>query len=240
MESESDLRGVIRDWLVRNGITPREEYQMGVGRADLYLGGYRVIIEVKTRQSLRNGPHTPRPSPRGENETPFEQVSRYVEADRNREQTRLDEDRNSGWLGCVTDSERWWVWTYPADGGEPQRFLNFDGIIPAAGEMDALLERFRRGTQWAPPSPFFLFKQALRDLEGLYRQRRGPGRPVGILLLIRISMGQCRREIAPVLSETLVKSLPAYRGSCGLSSSAPAATRPTRRPPTACSSVTRC
>ena len=173
MESESDLRGVIRDWLVRNGITPREEYQMGVGRADLYLGGYRVIIEVKTRQSLRNGPHTPRPSLRGENETPFEQVSRYVEADRSREQTRLDEDRDSGWVGCVTDSERWWVWTYPADGGEPQRFLNFDGIIPAVGEMEALLGRFRRGTQWAPPSPFFLFKPALRDLEGLYRQRKG-------------------------------------------------------------------
>lgn len=171
--SESDLRGVIRDWLRKNGITPREEYPTGAGPADLYLGGYRTIIEVKTGQRLRNGPHAPNTGSRGEDETAFEQVSRYVEADWNREQTRLDEDRDAGWVGCVTDSERWWVWTWPADGSEPQRFLGFDGIIPKPEEKHALLERFKRGTQWAPPRPFFLFRPVLQDLERLYRQRSG-------------------------------------------------------------------
>ena len=173
MPSESDLRGVIRDWLVENGITPREEYSTGAGPADLYLGGYRTIIEVKTKKRLRSGPHAPNTGSRGEDETAFEQLSRYVAADRNREQTRLDEDRDAGWVGCITDSERWWVWIYPTDGGEPQRFLGFDGQVPTSDYLGALLERFRRGTQWAPHKPFLLFRHVLQDLERLYRQRSG-------------------------------------------------------------------
>ena len=179
MASESDLRGSIRDWLVRNDITPREEYPLGGGRADLYLGGYRVVIEVKTERALRGDPHEPKPSPRGEAETPFQQVSRYVEADRRREQTRLDEDRDAGWVGCVTDSARWWVWEYPADGGNPTRFLHFNGIEPTGQDKAALLDRFRRGTQWAPPNPYRLFEPALRDLKKLYVQRKA-SRETGI------------------------------------------------------------
>lgn len=172
MVSESDARGTIRDWLVKNDIIPREEYQTGGGPADMYLGGYRVIIEVKRKDRLYSGPHMPNTGSQY-GETAFEQVSRLVDGDQNREQTRLDEDRDAGWVGCVTDAERWWVWTYPTDGGKPQRFLNFNGIIPDEHEKHTLLERFQHGTQWAPPNPFFLFKGTLGDLKHLYQQRRG-------------------------------------------------------------------
>ena len=172
MVSESDARGTIRDWLVKNDIIPREEYQTGGGPADLYLGGYRVIIEVKRKDRLRGGPHMSNTGSQ-HGETAFEQVSRLVYGDQKREQTRLDEDRDAGWTGCVTDSERWWVWTYPIDDQKPRRFLNFDGIIPDEDQKHTLLERFQHGTQWAPPNPFFLFKNTLSDLERLYQQRRG-------------------------------------------------------------------
>ena len=137
----------------------------------MYLGGYRVIIEVKRKLRLQKGPHELNTGSK-DGETAFEQVSRLVKGDQNREQTRLDEDRDAGWVGCVTDSERWWVWIYPTDGGEPQRFLDFDGMPLTGNRKQVLLERFKQGTQWAPPNPFFLFKPILSDLTRLYRQRR--------------------------------------------------------------------
>ena len=172
MPSESDMRGKIRDWLVQNDVVPREEWETGNGPADMYLGGYRTIIEVKRPKVLQKGPHAINTGSR-KNETAFEQLTRMVEADRDCEQARLDEDQDAGWVGCVTDSDKWWVWEWPADGGGQQRFLDFDCKVLDDQSRTILLERFRRGTQWAPPEPFYLFESVLGELEKLYRQRRG-------------------------------------------------------------------
>lgn len=134
----------------------------------MYLGGYRTIIEVKRSKYLKNGPHAANSG--AQNETVFQQLTRMVEADRDREQTRLDEDRDSGWIGCITDSKRWWVWTWPANGGEPEQLLGFNGKVLNEQDKVELLKKFQQGTQWAPPKPYYLFESVLSDLETLYQQ----------------------------------------------------------------------
>ena len=65
------MRGIIRDWLVKNDLKPEEEFETGDGPVDLYLGGRRVLIETKRSERLKNGPRFPGTGSRG-NESAFE------------------------------------------------------------------------------------------------------------------------------------------------------------------------
>ena len=56
LTTESDQSGIIRDWLVENGLMPDEQFETGDGPVDLYLGGRRVLIETKKRERLKKRP----------------------------------------------------------------------------------------------------------------------------------------------------------------------------------------
>ena len=174
MPSESDRKGSVRDWLIANGLVPEEEFETGDGPIDLYLGGRRVLIETKRKERLKNGPFSPSTGSKG-NESAFEQLSRYVIAERRREKVHLDEEPGDQWIGCITDSERWWVWWWPPYGlGDKENaFPEFQGIVPDDAGMERLAKRFRRivGKEWAPADPTGLFSATLVSLQHLYAQR---------------------------------------------------------------------
>ena len=175
MTTESDHSGVVRDWLVENGLIPDEQFETGDGPVDLYLGGRRVLIETKTRERLKKGPYVPGTGSRP-NESAFEQLTRYMVAEISREQMRLDEDPKNQWIGCVTDSIKWWVWVWPPHGsGEDGKIIpEFNGTVVGESQKKLLIRRFQRlvGKEWAPADPTDLFSASLVSFKKLYEQRK--------------------------------------------------------------------
>lgn len=100
----------IQNWLYSIGVKNVEpQYITEEGPADLYLSNRRVIIEVKKGGRLKNGPKAPGTGSRSEaglNESAFDQITRYILAERMRERLYLDEDDGEDlmWLGIVTDT----------------------------------------------------------------------------------------------------------------------------------------
>ena len=175
MPTESDRRGRVRDWLTSNGLVPEEEFETGDGPVDLYLGGRRVLIETKKGERLRKGPHAHGTGSRG-NESAFEQLQRYVIAERRREQVHLEDNPADQWIGCITDSEVWWIWVWPpyGSGDAATKVREFFGIAPDDTQKDRLVNRFRRivGKIWIPPDPTDLFRTSLGSLKALYSRRK--------------------------------------------------------------------
>lgn len=171
----------IQNWLYGIGVKNVEpQYITDEGPADLYLSNRRVIIEVKKGGRLRNGPEAPGTGSRGEagrNESAFDQVSRYVLAERKRERLYLDEDDREDlpWLGIVTDSERWWMWEWdPLGGSDVARpIMQWQGTRLSEDNMGQLAKKFDRqvGKEWAPNKPTSLFRQHYRSLWALYDQK---------------------------------------------------------------------
>ena len=175
LTTESDHSGVVRDWLVENGLMPYEGFETGDGPVDLYLGGRRVLIEIKTRKRLKKGPYVPGTGSRP-NESAFEQLTRYMVAEISREQMRLDEDPKNHWIGCVTDSVKWWVWMWPPHGyGKDSEIIpEFNGTVVDEFQKKLLIRRFQRlvGKEWAPVDPTNLFNASLVSFKKLYEQRK--------------------------------------------------------------------
>ena len=165
----------MRDWLVNNDLKPEEGFETGDGPVDLYLGGRRVLIETKRGERLKNGPHSPGTGSRG-NESAFDQLKRYVLAERRRERLHLDEDLSEQWIGCVTDSERWWIWVWPpfGSGDGHEAVHEFDGMVPDETQKERLIKRFGRlaGNEWAPADPTELFRKSLESLMNLYDRQK--------------------------------------------------------------------
>ena len=171
----------IQNWLYSIGVKNVEpQYVTEEGPADLYLSNRRVIIEVKKGGRLKNGPKvqgTGSRSEAGRNESAFDQLTRYVLAERMRERLYLDENdgKELMWLGIVTDSERWWMWEwYPEGGSDVARpVAQWQGTRLSMENIERLAKKFDRqvGKEWAPSKPTGLFKQHYGSLWKLYRQR---------------------------------------------------------------------
>ena len=116
---EANCQNRIHSWLCEKGIEQVEAcWRTSAGTADLYLPNRRCIIEVKSAKRLRGGPHNPwTGSPSGDRpgESAYEQVERYVLAERKRPRLHLDYEnmQSQSWLGIVTDGRRWWIWEWP-------------------------------------------------------------------------------------------------------------------------------
>ena len=88
----------------------RTEHQTDAGPVDLYLTNRRIILEVKQGGRLSRGPYADGTGSIG-TESAFEQVARYVVAERARERLYLEEGvRERNWIGIATDGRVWYAW----------------------------------------------------------------------------------------------------------------------------------
>ena len=181
-KKEADRRAYISEWLVAVGVPAaaiRTEHQTDAGPVDLYLTNRRVILEVKQDGRLSNGPYADGTGSIG-SESAFEQVSRYVVAERARERLYLEEKvRERNWIGIATDGRAWYAWEWqprPSDAGDaPSRIGAWHGTELSRaniGRLAVLLDRATVGKEWASADMSHVFEDARAALERSFRRRR--------------------------------------------------------------------
>ena len=168
---EDNIRQDIVRLLDALEIESRLTFPTKAGPADIYLPRRRVFIETKAVGKADN-PNLPQA--RNNPETPFEQVSRYLTAERDDELDRLplDEQPDLQWTGMVTDGRVWHVWRFPhARQAAPAsilsgfRPLNEDGLLSA---IVPLVSADPVGKPWIPADPVPLFDGALAGLREIH------------------------------------------------------------------------
>lgn len=152
------------------------EHPSGRGRIDIYVPRYRTIVEAKARGKAAD-PDEKQP---GQEESPREQLERYMEAEISAECERplLTGALPSykGWMGIVTDGRHWHVYSYPhvRNPIEWGRTLH-SGLVP--GGAEELLDKLSNwmagapvGRRWIPADPSHLFKDKADELDRLYTE----------------------------------------------------------------------
>ena len=167
-EKEDTRKANIREWLHSIGVSGiRTEYETGDGPADIYLTNRRVIIETKSK-----GKASPDDDAAGSRtgETPMQQLTRYLNAERRNEQRVLDGDDNRDlpWIGIITDSEVWHVYEWTATGFT--YVIDWKGRWLDSSNVEHLAELFQRtvGKDWVPEDPTNLLVGPLERLHELY------------------------------------------------------------------------
>lgn len=169
LDGKEDTRKAnIREWLHSIGVSGiRTEYETGAGPADIYLTNRRVMIETKGRGRADPDDDTAGSRP---GETPMQQLTRYLNAERRNEQRTLDEgdNRDLPWIGIITDSETWHVYEWTATG--PAYVADWRGRRLDSTNIVWLAERFQKrvGKDWVPEDPTSLLEGHLRRLNELY------------------------------------------------------------------------
>ena len=169
-DGEETRRANIRDWLLGFIDRVEVEYDTGAGPADVYLPNRRIIIEVKRKG--RATPDGPAGSQSGE--TCLEQLTRYINSERTREQRCLDDDdnRDVSWIGILTDCQTWHVWEFGAGG--PKIIPGWSDVRLQQSNVKQLAKMFDRrvGLEWAPADPTEVFRDALDGLKEMYCLKR--------------------------------------------------------------------
>ena len=171
--NESNLKVDLSRLIELLGHGPVEtEHSIPGGAIDIYVPHYRFIIETKARG------HAAEPLKRqaGHDESPKEQLDRYVLSEIRTELSTFDwdpDDRSKQpWLGVVTDGTIWHAWRYPHDHNptiETLPAVRLDGTRLLAG-LDAAFGRGRSGKPWVPAKPANLFRDHETTLGELFRQ----------------------------------------------------------------------
>ena len=147
------------------------------GPADIYLPRRRTIIETK---ALKLADDPDKPQYRKGNESPKEQLERYLHAEIDRElmDYQLQDSLDRQWTGILTDGRVWHVWHYPHAENAQGTALE-ECYRPQSPE--ALVERLRYflkgqlvGKPWIPADPHPLFEPFLFELRDLYAELRAP------------------------------------------------------------------
>ncbi len=168
---EDNIRQDIVRLLDALEIESRLTFPTKAGPADIYLPRRRVFIETK---AVGKADNPDLPQARNNPETPFEQVSRYLTAERDDELDRLplDEQPDLQWTGIVTDGRVWHVWHFPhARQAAPASILsgcrpqNEDGLLSA---IVPLVSAEPVGKPWIPADPVPLFDGALDGLRAIH------------------------------------------------------------------------
>lgn len=172
---EDNRKSNIRSWLESEGFDIEGEWQVGCGRVDLYLTNRRVLIETKIPKYLDGGPNALGTGASGK-ESVFQQLERYVMAERNRERL-YETDDETRWLGAVTDKRRWWIWEWPphGKGDEPRPVRPWQGRMldqTGAGELRSLFDR-EVGKPWAPRDATSILSPHLEGLRDLHVRNGG-------------------------------------------------------------------
>ena len=142
------------------------------GPTDLYLLRRRTIIETKAR-GLANDPN--KPQARKNDETPKQQLDRYVYAEITYELNSLplEDTSEKPWTGILTDGRVWHVWKYPHENNSISTIIkdNFHPTTP-----DSLVELLQQiivkgdlvGKPWIPLDPRNLFSPRLEVLREIH------------------------------------------------------------------------
>ena len=180
-KKEADRRAYIAEWLAAIGVPAaaiRAEYQTEAGPVGLYLTNRRILVEVKQAGRLSGGPYADGTGS-AKGESAFEQIARYVVAERARERLYLEGDvREKSWIGIVTDGGAWYAWEWqprPSDSGDaPSRIGAWHGTELGRaniGRLAALLGRGTVGKEWASADMSHVFEDARNVLEGSFQRR---------------------------------------------------------------------
>ena len=173
---EDNVRRNVGDLLVSFGVEYTLSYPTPGGPADLYLQRRRTIVETKAR-GLAGDPHAPQA--RENNESPLEQLERYLlsELRRDKEMLAFDEHADRSWVGILTDGRVWHAWAYENERETRVRTI-LDGFAPASAEE--LVRRIRPlvsgepiGKPWVPADPRPLFEPAHDELQAIYSELGG-------------------------------------------------------------------
>ena len=151
------------------------EYEIGypteAGPSDIYLPRQRTIIETKA-SGLADDPD--RAQARKNDETPREQLERYLRSEIAYELTCLqfEDESDRPWTGILTDGRVWHIWRYAHDKDAVGTAVE-KGFRPTTPE--ALIERLQHyvegepvGKPWIPSNPRDLFEPRLEELRQLH------------------------------------------------------------------------
>ncbi|MDE0703782.1 MAG: hypothetical protein OXH59_08680 [Rhodospirillaceae bacterium] len=173
---EDNVRRNVGDLLGSFDVDYTLSYPTPGGPADLYLQRRRIIVETKAR-GLADDPDAPQA--REHNETPQEQLERYLlsELRRDKEMLAFDEHADRPWVGMLTDGRIWHAWAYDNQRETRVRTI-LDRFVPASAEE--LVRRIRPlvsgepiGKPWVPADPRPLFEPAHDELQAIYSELGG-------------------------------------------------------------------
>ena len=163
--------------------TIESKYQIGSDQADIYLPNRRAFIEVKAHPKASD---PEQPQSRTTEETPREQLDRYVLAEIQNElemQPTLPgfaiDAPDVPWTGIVTDGTHWHVYRYPHESGpatgiwECTRVFANESEVLATFLLDTLGTEMV-GKEWVPEKPSDLFSDLKDDLDLLYEELPKP------------------------------------------------------------------
>ena len=168
---EDHIRQDILRLLDELGVESISPYPTDDGPADIYLPRLRLFIETKA-SGYANDPDSPQS--RENNETPKEQLERYLFSEIAREKSMLDLDGNFDrrWVGILTDGHVWHAWLYDhhLSAIAREEFRNFRPNSP-----EDLLQKFGSliadgpiGKPWIPANPKPIFETDLSELHEIY------------------------------------------------------------------------
>ena len=170
---EDNVRRKVGDLLGSFGIEYTLSYPTPDGPADIYVQRRRTIIETKAR-GLAGDPHAPQA--RENNETPLEQLERYLlsELRSEKEMLALEEHADRHWVGILTDGRVWHAWLYDHEREVRGRQV-LDGFVPSTAEdlihhIAPLITGDPIGKPWIPPDPRPLFEPAHDELQTIYAE----------------------------------------------------------------------
>ncbi|MCY4308984.1 MAG: N-6 DNA methylase [Rhodobacteraceae bacterium] len=175
--SETEVQADLRALLFAMDAPNELASHIGDGEADIVLPQHRIVIETK-RPGLANEPNLPQH--RNNNESPFQQLERYVVALRSHFLNRFDlEDiGDRSWLGIVTDGRIWHVWRWPHRHGAAAEEVYSDFKTACARELVTWLDRLvteggRVGRPWPPVRLSEEFLPGLDGWQDLYANLTG-------------------------------------------------------------------
>ena len=164
-----DIGRLLDELEIENILTFRTD----AGPADIYLPRRRLFIETKA-VGLANDPD--KPQPRENNETPRQQLERYLHSERELElgMLPLEGDPDQRWTGLLTDGVVWHGWHYDPETGDT---LNqcLDSFRPASpeellGKFEPLVNRSTIGKPWIPANPVTIFEPFVGRLHEIHER----------------------------------------------------------------------
>ena len=147
------------------------DYPTDDGPADIYLPRRRLFIEIKA-SGYADDPNEPQS--RKNNESPKEQLERYVFSEIAREKGMLDLDGSyeRRWVGVLTDGHNWHAWLYDHHSEAIAR-PEFSSLRPTSPEeliqkIVNLIADGPLGKPWIPADPKSVFEYDLQQLHDIY------------------------------------------------------------------------